>query len=137
MEDEIRLLEVSQNVSPVAAVAEVRHLLVSLQKQMGLQKGIVMDGRDIGTVVFPEAELKLFMTAQPDVRAQRRFDELTAKGETVSYEEIRENIIGRDRYDETRDESPLRKAADAIVLDNSYMTRDEQLEWVMNIIARI
>ena len=96
-----------------------------------------MDGRDIGTVVFPEAELKLFMTAQPDVRAQRRFDELTAKGETVSYDEIRENIIGRDRYDETRDESPLRKATDAIVLDNSYMTRDEQLEWVMNIIARI
>ena len=126
-----------ENVSPVAAVAEVRHLLVSLQKQMGLQKGIVMDGRDIGTVVFPEAELKLFMTAQPDVRAQRRFDELTAKGETVSYDEIRENIIGRDRYDETRDESPLRKATDAIVLDNSYMTRDEQLEWVMNIIARI
>ena len=137
VEDEIRLLEVSQNVSPVAAVAEVRHLLVSLQQEMGLLKGIVMDGRDIGTVVFPDAELKIFMTALPDVRAQRRFNELTAKGETVSYEEIRENIIGRDRYDETREESPLRMAKDAIVLDNSYMTREEQLEWVMKIIAKI
>jgi len=135
VEQEIRLLAVSQNVSPVAAVAEVRHLLVALQQEMGKSKGIVMDGRDIGTVVFPTAELKIFMTAQPDVRAQRRFDELTAKGERVSYDEIKANIIERDRYDETRDESPLRKANDAIVLDNSFMTREEQLEWVLSRIA--
>jgi len=137
VEQEIRLLTVSQNVSPVAAVAEVRHLLVALQQEMGKSKGIVMDGRDIGTVVFPEAELKIFMTAQPDVRAKRRYDELTAKGEKVSYDEIKANIIGRDRYDETRQESPLRKADDAIVLDNSYMTRDEQLDWVLSRINRI
>ena len=137
IEDEIRLLEVSQNVSPVSAVAEVRQLLVTLQHEMGIEKGIVMDGRDIGTVVFPEAELKIFMTALPDVRAQRRFDELTAKGETVSYEQIRANIVERDRYDETRDESPLRRATDAVLLDNSYMTREEQLDWVMNLIPKI
>ena len=137
VEQEIRLLTVSQNVSPVAAVAEVRHLLVALQQEMGRTKGIVMDGRDIGTVVFPEAELKIFMTAQPDVRAKRRFDELTAKGENVSYEEIRANIIERDRYDENRAESPLRKADDAIVLDNSHMTRKEQLEWILSRISEI
>jgi cytidylate kinase len=131
------LLAVSQNVSPVAAVAGVRHLLVALQQEMGKSKGIVMDGRDIGTVVFPDAELKIFMTAQPDVRAQRRFDELTAKGETVSYEEIRANIIERDRYDETREESPLRKADDAIILDNSYMSRGEQLEWILMHVANL
>jgi|SRR5665647_224904 len=132
VEQEIRLLTVSQNVSPVAAVAEIRHLLVALQQEMGKSKGIVMDGRDIGTVVFPEAELKIFMTAQPDVRAKRRFNELTAKGEKVSYDEIKANIIERDRYDETREESPLRKADDAIILDNSYMTREEQLDWVLS-----
>ena len=135
VEQEIRLLTVSRNVSPVAAVAEVRHLLVALQQEMGKSKGIVMDGRDIGTVVFPEAELKIFMTAQPDVRARRRFEELTAKGEKVSYDEIRANIIERDRYDETREESPLRKADDALILDNSFMTRDEQLDWVLSRIA--
>lgn len=137
VEQEIRLLTVSQNVSPVAAVAEVRHLLVALQQEMGKSKGIVMDGRDIGTVVFPEAELKIFMTAQPDVRAKRRFDELTAKGEKVSYDEIKANIIERDRYDETREESPLRKADDAIILDNSYMTRKEQLDWVLSRVVGI
>ena len=131
VEEEIRQLDVSQNVSPVAAVAEVRHLLVALQQEMGHAKGIVMDGRDIGTVVFPNAELKIFMTAGTEVRARRRFDELTAKGVQVSYEEIKANIIERDRYDETREESPLRKADDAIVLDNSNMTREEQLEWVI------
>jgi cytidylate kinase len=135
VEQEIRLLAVSQNVSPVAAIAGVRHLLVALQQEMGKSKGIVMDGRDIGTVVFPDAELKIFMTAQPDVRARRRFDELTAKGEAVSYEEIRDNIIERDRYDESREESPLRKADDAIVLDNSCMTREEQFEWILSRIA--
>lgn len=137
VEQEIRLLTVSQNVSPVAAVAEVRHLLVALQQEMGKSKGIVMDGRDIGTVVFPEAELKIFMTAQPDVRAKRRFDELTAKGEKVRYDEIKANIIERDRYDETREESPLLKADDAIVLDNSYMTREEQLDWVLSRVVGI
>ena len=137
VEQEIRLLTVSQNVSPVAAVAEVRHLLVALQQEMGTSKGIVMDGRDIGTVVFPNAELKIFMTAQPDVRAKRRFDELTEKGEKVSYDEIKANIIERDRYDETREESPLRKADDAIVLDNSFMTREEQFEWILSRISGI
>ena len=137
VEDEIRLLEVSQSVSPVAAVAEVRKLLVSLQQEMGRSKGIVMDGRDIGTVVFPDAELKIFMTALPDVRAQRRFEELTQKGEKVSYEEILANILERDRYDETREQSPLKKADDAIVLDNSFMTREEQLEWVLNHVPKI
>jgi len=137
VEQEIRLLAVSQNVSPVAAIPEVRHLLVALQQEVGKSKGIVMDGRDIGTVVFPEAELKIFMTAKPDVRAKRRFDELTVKGEQVSYEEIKANIIERDRYDETRKVSPLRKADDAILLDNSYMTREEQLEWMLKRIAEI
>ena len=137
VEDEIRQLAVSQNVSPVAAVAEVRHLLVALQQEMGKSKGIVMDGRDIGTVVFPDAELKIFMTAQADVRARRRYDEMTAKGENVDYEAIKANIIERDRYDESREESPLRKAKDAIILDNSYMNRKEQLEWVLSHVARI
>ena len=137
IEQEIRLLAVSQNVSPVAAVAEVRHLLVALQQGMGKSKGIVMDGRDIGTVVFPEAELKIFMTAQPDVRAKRRFDELTSMGEKVSYDEIRANIIERDLYDQTREESPLRKAEDSIALDNSYMTREEQITWVLSRVAEI
>src|SRR5512133_1541847 len=135
VEQEIRLLAVSQYVSPVAAIAEVRHRLVALQQEMGKSKGIVMDGRDIGTVVFPDAELKIFMTALPDVRARRRFDELTAKGECVSYDEIRANIIERDRYDESREESPLRKADDAIVLDNSHMTREEKFEWIFSRIA--
>jgi cytidylate kinase len=131
VEEEIRQLTVSQNVSPVAAVAEVRHLMVALQQEMGKSKGIVMDGRDIGTVVFPNAELKIFMTALPGVRARRRFDELLSKGENVSYEEILVNIMERDQFDQTREESPLRKAEDAIVLDNSYMTQEEQLSWVL------
>ena len=137
VENEIRLLTVSQNVSPVAAVAQVRHLLVALQQKMGQSRGIVMDGRDIGTVVFPDADLKIFMTANPDVRAKRRFDELVAKGEKVSFDEIRNNIIERDHYDENREESPLVKAVDAIVLDNSYMTREEQLNWILDKIYQI
>jgi cytidylate kinase len=108
--------------------------MVRLQQEMGKDKGIVMDGRDIGTVVFPEAELKLFVTASAEIRAQRRFDELTGKVETVSFEEILHNVQERDRIDSTREASPLRKADDALVLDNSYMTRDEQLVWV---IARV
>ena len=131
VEEEIRQLPVSQNVSPVATIAEVREAMVRLQQEMGKNKGIVMDGRDIGTVVFPDAELKFFVTASAEVRAKRRFDELTAKGESVSYAEILENVLDRDRIDSTREASPLRKADDALVLDNSNMTREEQLVWVI------
>ena len=122
VEEEIRHLPVSQNVSPVATIAEVRAAMVCLQKAMGQNKGIVMDGRDIGTVVFPDAELKLFVTAKAEIRAQRRFDELTAKGEPVSYAEILQNVQERDHIDSTRAASPLRIADDALVLDNSTMT---------------
>ena len=131
VEDEIRQLTVSQNVSPVATIAEVRSAMVRLQQEMGKNKGIVMDGRDIGTVVFPDAELKLFVTASPEIRAQRRFDELSAKGEMVSYNEILQNVQERDHIDSTREASPLRKADDALVLDNSAMTPGEQMEWVI------
>lgn len=131
VEDEIRQLRVSQSVSPVATITEVRAAMVRLQHEMGKNKGIVMDGRDIGTVVFPNAELKLFVTASAEIRAQRRFDELTAKGETVSFAEILQNIQERDRIDSTREASPLRKADDALVLDNSHMTREAQLAWVI------
>ena len=105
--------------------------MVGLQQQMGREKGIVMDGRDIGTTVFPDAELKIFVTASPEIRAQRRFDELQAKGETGSFEEILENVKERDRIDTTRDVSPLRKADDAIELDNSHLTIPEQKEWLL------
>lgn len=131
VEEEIRQLPVSQNVSPIATIAEVRAAMVQQQQEMGKSKGIVMDGRDIGTVVFPDAELKLFVTASPEIRAQRRYDELTAKGEKVSYAEILQNVQERDRIDSTRETSPLRKADDAFVLDNSHMTREEQLAWVI------
>jgi cytidylate kinase len=131
VEDEIRQLPVSQHVSPVATIAEVRAAMVRLQQEMGKNKGIVMDGRDIGTVVFPEAELKLFVTATAEIRAQRRFDELIGKGENVSYAEILQNVQERDHIDSTRAASPLRKAEDALVLDNSTMTREQQLEWVI------
>jgi cytidylate kinase len=131
VEDEIRQLPVSQNVSPVATIPEVRTAMVRQQQEMGKNKGIVMDGRDIGTVVFPEAELKLFVTASPEIRAQRRFDELKAKGEDVSFDEILDNVQERDRIDSTRETSPLKKADDAIVLDNSNMTREEQMRWVI------
>jgi len=131
VEEEIRQLTVSQNVSPVATIAEVRKAMVRFQQEMGRNKGIVMDGRDIGTVVFPDAEFKLFVTASTEIRAKRRFDELKSKGENVSFDEILQNIMERDRIDSTREASPLRKADDALVLDNSTMTRDEQLEWVI------
>lgn len=131
VEEEIRQLPVSQNVSPIATIAEVRAAMVQQQQEMGKNKGIVMDGRDIGTVVFPDAELKLFVTASPEIRARRRYDELTAKGEKVSYAEILQNVQERDRIDSTRETSPLRKADDAFVLDNSHMTREEQLAWVI------
>ena len=131
VENEIRQLEVAQNVSQIAAIAGVRQLMVAQQQEMGNNKGIVMDGRDIGTVVFPEAELKIFMTADARIRAQRRYDEMVAKNEKVDFQEILDNITERDRFDETRAESPLRKADDAIVLDNSYMTREEQYDWIL------
>ena len=134
VEDELRGMEVSTWVSHVSSIAEVRALLVHLQQQMGKDKGIVMDGRDIGTVVFPDAELKIFMTASPHVRALRRYKELSGKGENVSLEEIERNIEERDRLDETRKESPLRRAKDAVLLDNSEMTVDGQMEWVMKLI---
>ncbi len=132
IENEIRELEVSNNVSPVATIKEVRAALVEIQKGLGKERGIVMDGRDIGTVVYPNAELKLFVTASATIRAQRRYDELTAKGSAVSYEEILKNVEERDYIDQNRAESPLKKAEDAIVLDNSNMTREEQLNWVLD-----
>lgn len=134
VEDDIRSIRVSEVVSQLSKIKEVRHHLVKLQRNMVKTNnneisGVVMDGRDIGTVVFPEAHLKIFMTADVDVRAKRRFDELKAKGMDVNYQDIRANIIKRDHEDETRQESPLRKADDAYVLDNSNMTVDEQMEW--------
>ncbi len=130
VEKQIRSIPVSSWVSPVSRILEVREKLVAQQQQMGRARGVVMDGRDIGTVVFPDAELKIFMTADPAVRAQRRYDELRAAGQEVSLEEIENNIRERDLQDQTREISPLRQAADAIVLDNSYMTVEEQMEWV-------
>lgn len=131
VEAEIRQLEVSRNVSPVSTIPEVRHEMVKQQRENAVNKGVVMDGRDIGTVVFPEAELKIFMTASPRIRAQRRFLELKEKGEEVDYNEILKNVIERDKIDSERKVSPLRKADDAIVLDNSQLTREEQLEWAL------
>lgn len=130
-EDRIRTLEVSDCVSAVSAIPAVRAKLVAMQQQMGRSRGVVMDGRDIGTAVFPDAELKLFMTADPAVRARRRYDELRAKGQQVSLEEIERNVVERDRADTSRAVSPLRRADDAITLDNSHMTVDEQMEWFM------
>jgi len=128
VEDKIRTLEVSNYVSPIAAVAEVRHQQVAQQQKLGKEKGIVMDGRDIGTVVFPNAELKLFMTASAEKRAKRRFEELKEKGEEVSYEEVLENVQTRDHIDTTRKDSPLKKAEDAITIDNSRLNLKEQFE---------
>jgi len=136
VEQEIRQLAVAQNVSQVAAIGMVRQVLVAQQQEMGRAKGIVMDGRDIGTVVFPDAELKIFMTADARIRAQRRYDEMIAKNEQVNFDEILNNISERDRYDENRSESPLRKAQDAILLDNSYLTREEQYAWILGEIEK-
>jgi CMP/dCMP kinase len=129
VEEFIRGVEVSQLVSEISAIKEVRKFLVAQQQEMGREKGIVMDGRDIGTVVFPDAEIKIFMTASNEVRTKRRFDELTAKGIVVSIEDIRKNIEERDTMDINREESPLRKAVDAIELDNSCLTFEQQMEW--------
>ena len=131
VEAELRTPNISDNVSAVSAIKNVRTYLVRQQQKLGAKKGIVMDGRDIGTVVFPNAELKLFLTADEDVRTQRRYDELTAGGTVIEFEAVRENLLKRDYMDSHREESPLRKADDAIVLDNSHISQDEQVEWVM------
>ena len=132
VEQEIRSLEVSSHVSPIAAVGFVRTAMVTQQQQMGKDKGVVMDGRDIGTTVFPDAELKIFVTASAEVRAQRRFDELQAKGMPADYEDILKNVQERDYIDSHREVSPLRKADDALELDNSHMTIAEQKQWLMD-----
>lgn len=129
VEGKIRTIEVSNCVSAVSSIGAVRSKLVAMQQEMGRQGGVVMDGRDIGTVVFPDAELKIYMTADAMVRAERRYKELTAKGDRVSLEEIYENVVSRDKADMSRAISPLRKADDAIVLDNSHMSVEEQMEW--------
>jgi len=131
VENEIRQLEVSENVSPISTIAEVRSEMVHQQRENGKNKGIVMDGRDIGTVVFPDAELKIFMTASPEIRAQRRYLELTEKGDKVNFEEILANVEGRDKIDSTRAVSPLKIADDALILDNSNLNREQQLDWAL------
>lgn len=130
--EEIRTMDVSNYVSEVSAIKEVRQAMVKQQQQLGRRRDIVMDGRDIGTTVFPDADLKIFMTASPDVRAQRRFSELSAKGEQVSMEDVRQNLAHRDHIDSTREESPLRQSEDAIVLDNSHLTQEQQLQLVLD-----
>lgn len=137
VEKEIRSLQVSRIVSLVAALDFVRTGLIDRQREMGKAKGIVMDGRDIGTTVFPDAEMKVFVTATAEVRAQRRYDEMTARGENADYNEILHNVQERDHIDQTREVSPLRKADDALLLDNSNMTREEQKAWLMEQFNRI
>lgn len=136
VEKQIRTPRISKNVSPVSAIKEVRQKLVALQQDLGKDGGIVMDGRDIGTVVFPDAELKLFVTATPEVRANRRHSELTAKGIKISKEEVLNDLIKRDEYDMNRKESPLMKAEDALEFDNSSLTKDEQHSLLKNIIQK-
>lgn len=132
VETAIRSMEVSSHVSPVAAIPEVRRAMVAMQQSLGTDKRIVMDGRDIGTVVFPEAELKIFVNAPAETRARRRYNELLSKGMPATYEEVLDNVVGRDRIDETRKESPLRRATDALTLDNSSMTLEEQNRWLLS-----
>ncbi len=136
VESEIRSLEVSQHVSHVSAIPAVRAQLTEWQQDMGLTQSVIMDGRDIGTSVFPNADLKIFMTARPEVRAQRRFDEMQAKGENPNFQDILTNVQERDRLDTTRAVSPLRQADDAIVLDNSDITRDEQYDFILNCLKK-
>lgn len=137
VEEKIRTLEVSQYVSKIAAISEIREKLVEQQQLMGKNKGLVMDGRDIGTVVFPNAELKLFMTASPEKRAQRRYKELLDRGEKVTYDQVLKNVQERDFLDSTRENSPLRKAKDAVVFDNSDMGLDEQFERMFDLANRV
>lgn len=132
VEDEIRGMEVSSHVSPIAAIPFVRTAMVAQQQEMGKDKGIVMDGRDIGTTVFPEAELKIFVTASPEVRAQRRYKELLGKGQEANYDDILKNVQERDYIDTHREVSPLRKADDAIELDNSNISIPEQKAWLLD-----
>ena len=132
VEEAVRTLEVSSHVSAIAALPFVREALTRQQQRMGEEKGIVMDGRDIGTVVFPQAELKVFVTASAEVRAQRRYLELTAKGQSVAYEDILRNVQERDYIDSHREVAPLRQADDALVLDNSELTREEQMQWLLD-----
>ena len=132
VEEAVRTLEVSSHVSAIAALPFVREALTRQQQRMGEEKGIVMDGRDIGTVVFPQAELKVFVTASAEVRAQRRFLELTAKGQAVAFEDILRNVQERDYIDSHREVAPLRQADDALVLDNSELTREEQMRWLLD-----
>ena len=136
IEDDIRRVSVSGYVSPVSKIREVREKLVGLQREMARDKGVVMDGRDIGTVVFPEADIKIYLTAEPEIRAQRRYDELKGKGMEASYSEIYENIMDRDLQDSTRELSPLKKAEDAIELDNSHMTPEEQMAWFRELLKK-
>ena len=137
IEEEIRSAQISDNVSAVSQIPEVREYLVAIQQQMGREKGVVMDGRDIGTVVFPEAELKIFMTADPEVRAMRRFKELRQKGDKSSLTEILENLHKRDRADTTRKISPLKRAKDALMLDNTNMSVEQQMAWVMEKVNKL
>lgn len=137
VEKQIRTIEVSAYVSKVAEISEVRAKLVEQQQQMGKEKGIVMDGRDIGTVVFPDAELKLFITSDPNVRAQRRFDELVAKGDQVTFDEVLKNVTQRDYIDTHRADSPLKKADDAIEIDNSHLTKEEQFDLLLELIQKV
>lgn len=137
VENKIRTMEVSSKVSPISALDFVRTAMVAQQQAMGDEKGIVMDGRDIGTTVFPDAELKIFVTASPEIRAQRRYDELKAKGQEVNFDEILENVKERDYIDQNREISPLRKADDALLLDNSNLTIAEQKEWLSQQFKRI
>ncbi len=138
VESQIRQMNVSSRVSTIAAIPFVRHALVAQQQAMGINKGIVMDGRDIGTTVFPDAEMKVYVDASAETRAQRRFDELRSKGDTTTtYEQVLENVKHRDLIDTTRAESPLRRADDAIVLDNSHMSREEQNRWLLDLYNQI
>jgi len=136
VEKEIRGTSVTAHVSRISQIPEIRERMVELQRQIGVYKSIVMDGRDIGTVVFPSADIKIFMTAAVDIRAMRRYKELTERGDKVDFEEVKQSIIARDIADENRDISPLRRADDAILLDNSRMTVAEQMEWVKKIIGK-
>ncbi|PVH26668.1 (d)CMP kinase [Sphingobacterium corticibacter] len=131
--DAIRTMEVSSLVSEVSALKQVRTAMVAQQQKLGAKRNIVMDGRDIGTTVFPQADLKIFMTADPYIRAERRFAELAAKGEQLTMEEVKENLAHRDHIDSTREESPLRQAEDAVVLDNSQLTQEQQLDFVLDL----
>ena len=137
VENKIRTMGVSSKVSPISALDFVREAMVAQQQAMGKEKGIVMDGRDIGTTVFPDAELKIFVTATPEIRAQRRFDELKAKGQEGSFEEILENVKQRDYIDQHREVSPLRKAYDALLLDNSNLSIEQQKEWLSEQFGKI